>query len=141
MAEDLGAEIEHDFLSGPLHEVGLEELEGVGEEQGGEVEEAEFGDASHGARAEVAGEPRELCAGGVVHVGVDGDLDEIWADDIGGGFEDDSDAGEGGLELVGAQVGEEAAHEASVVGLADHVFIGGGLFLGLGLDFGLRCWG
>ena len=57
------------------------------------------------------------------HVGVDGDLDEVGADDVGGGLEDDGEGGEGGLELVGAQIGEQTAHQAAVVGFADDVVI------------------
>ena len=38
VAEDLAAQIEHDLLAGPLHQVGLDELEHEGEEQRAEVE-------------------------------------------------------------------------------------------------------
>ena len=79
MAEDLAAEIEHDFLSGPLHEVGLDEFEAVGEEEGAEVDGAQFGDAGEGAAAEMAGDPGEVVGRGVGHVGVYGNLDEVGA--------------------------------------------------------------
>ena len=39
--------------------------------------------------------------------------------------------GDGDLQLVGAEVGEEAAHEAAVVDLADDVVVG---LLGAGLS-------
>ena len=38
VAEDLPAEIEHDLLAGPLHEVGLDELEAEGDDERGDVE-------------------------------------------------------------------------------------------------------
>ena len=42
---------------------------------------------------------------------------------IGAGFQQDGGGGERGLQLVGAQVGEQAAHEAAVVDLADDVVV------------------
>ncbi len=123
MAEDLAAQIEHDLLAGPLHQVGLGKLQRVGDEQGGEVEQAKLGDAGHGLRAEMMGQPGEFFRRRVRHVGIDGDLDEIGADDIGAGLEDDGDGGEGRLNLVGPQIGQQAAHEAAVVGFADDVVI------------------
>ncbi len=71
---------------------------------------------------------------GVGQVGVDGDLDEVGAEDVGGGLDEDGDGGEAGLELVGAEVGEEAAHEARVVGLADDFVVRRRLFRGLFLS-------
>ena len=123
MAEDLAAQIEHDLLPGPLHHVGLQEFEDVGDEQRAEVEEADLRDAGHGMRAEMAGEPGELLRRRVRHVGVDGDLDQIGADDVAAGLEDDGDGRECGLQLVRAEVGQQTTHEAAVVGLADDVVI------------------
>ena len=102
MAEDLAAQIEHYFLAGPLHHVGLQELENIGEQQRAEVEETDLGDAGDGSTAEMMGQPGELFGWRVRHVGVDGDLDEVRAHDVAGSFEDDGDAGERGLQFVGA---------------------------------------
>ena len=44
VAEDLAAHVEHDFLSGPLHQVGLHELQQVAEHQRGQVD---AGDLRH----------------------------------------------------------------------------------------------
>ncbi len=49
MAEDLAAQVEHDLLAGPLHQVGLEELQHEGNEQRAEVEETDLRDAGHWA--------------------------------------------------------------------------------------------
>ena len=76
-----------------------------------------------GLRAEVVGQPGEFLRRRVGHVGVDGDLDEIGADDVGSGLEDDGDGGEDRLQLVGAKVGQQAAHESAVVGLADDIVV------------------
>ncbi len=80
MAEDLAAQVEHDLLAGPLHQVGLEEFEDEGDQQSAKVEAGDLRDAGHGLAAEVAGEPGELRGRGVRHVGVDGDLDEVGAE-------------------------------------------------------------
>ena len=132
MAEDLAAQVEHDLLAGPLHEVGLEEFEGVGERERAEVDGGELGDAGHGAAAEMAGEPGELLGRQAGHVGVDGDHDEVGAEDVGAGLDEDGDGGDAGLQLVGRQIGEQTAHQARVVGLADDLVVvggGGGLLL------------
>jgi len=85
VAEDLGAEIEHDLLAGPLHKVGLDELEREGERERGEVEEAEFGDAGEGSAAEMAAEPAGIAGGS--EIGVDGDENEVRTGDVRCGFE------------------------------------------------------
>ncbi len=134
VAEDFGAEIEHDLLAGPLHEVGLDEFEQKAEDEGTEVEAGEFRDAGHGDGAEVAGEPGVL-AGGGGEIGIDGDLDEIGAEDVGTGLDEDGEGGDAGLELVGGEVAEQAAHDAAVVGLADHIVVD----RGTGLRWGVGC--
>jgi hypothetical protein len=55
MAEDLTAQIEHDLLASPLHHVGLEELQDIGEQERPEVEKTDLRDARHGPRAEMVG--------------------------------------------------------------------------------------
>ncbi len=131
VAEDLAAQVEHDLLACPLHHVGLGELEDVGEQERAEVEEADLGDAGHGPGAEVPREPGEFCRRCAGHVGVDGDLDEVRAHDVGGGLEEDGEGGEAGLEFVGLEIGEETAHEARVVGLAGDFIVRRRFFCGI----------
>ena len=64
VAEDLAAEIEHDLLAGPLHEVGLDELEAERNTQRGEVDERDFGDAGHGRGGADDGRAQEGCHDG-----------------------------------------------------------------------------
>ena len=52
MAEDLAAEIEHHFLAGPLHEVGLQKLEQEAEDQQSDIDGRDLRDAGDGVRAE-----------------------------------------------------------------------------------------
>jgi len=84
VAEDLAAEIEHDLLAGPLHEVGLNELEAKAEGERAEEEKAELGDALGGIGAKVAREPTGV--GDAVEVGIDCDLGEVGAGDVRDGF-------------------------------------------------------
>ena len=44
VAENLTAHVEHDFLSGPLHQVGLDELEQVTENQRGQIDARDLRD-------------------------------------------------------------------------------------------------
>ncbi len=52
MAEDLAAEIKHHLLAGPLHEVGLQELEQKAEDQQPDVDDRDLCNSGDGARAE-----------------------------------------------------------------------------------------
>ena len=52
MAENLAAEIEHHFLAGPLHEVGLQELEQETEDQQADIDGRDLRDAGDRTRAE-----------------------------------------------------------------------------------------
>ena len=83
-----------------------------------------------------------MFAGGGREVGVDGDFDEVGAEDVGAGFEDDGDGRDGGLELVGMEIAKEASHEATVVGLADDIVVdAGAIGLGVGFRVGLGLGG
>ena len=76
------------------------------------------------------------------HVAVDGDLGEVGTEDIRQRLEHDGGKRDAGLPLVGAQVLEQAAHEAAVIRLAnDVIFVGGGLMVRLFLRIGLRAAG
>ena len=103
--------------------IGLDELEEIGEEQGGHVDGGESSDAVVGVGRQAAGEPAGGGAGCAGEVAVDGDFDEIGAGDVAERFEADGERGDGGLNPVGANVVAEAAHEARVVDLADRVFV------------------
>ena len=54
VAEDLAAQIEHDFLAGPLHEVGLQELEQEAEDQQSDIDGRDLRDAGDSVRAKPA---------------------------------------------------------------------------------------
>ena len=82
MAEDLRPEIEHDLLAGPLHEVGLDELEQKGENEGAEVESGDLRDARDGNGRQMARKPG-VPSGRGSKVGVNGDLDQKGAEDVG----------------------------------------------------------
>jgi hypothetical protein len=133
VTEDLAAQIEHDLLPGPLHQVGLDELQREGERERGEVEQRDLGDAGDGRGAEVVREPGALL-GRRREVGIDRDLHKVWPGDVARGLEDDADARDGDLQLVRREVADEPAHQAAVVGLANHIVVDDG---GFGV-FGLR---
>jgi hypothetical protein len=49
------------------------------------------------------------------HVGIDGDLDQVRAEHVASGLEENRERREGRLQLVRTQVGQQTAHEAAVV--------------------------
>ena len=130
VAEDLAAQVEHDLLAGPLHGVGLQKLQQVGDEERAEVEKTDLRDAGHRARAEVLGKPGELRRRRVRHVGVDRDLDEVGPHDVTAGFEDDGERRQRRLHLVRTEVGQQTAHESAVVDLACDLIVLSGFFRG-----------
>ena len=56
VAEDLAAQVEHDLLAGPLHQVGLDELEEIGGKLRDQEDQCQAGDALHGVGRQVADE-------------------------------------------------------------------------------------
>lgn len=124
MAEDLAAQIEHDLLAGPLHQVGLDEFEAEGDDERAEIEHGELSDPRDGGTIEVPCQPGELGRGGTGHVSVDRDLHQIRPHNIGSRLEEDCEGGENDLKAVGPKIGEQAAHQAAVIGLAyDFIFL------------------
>ena len=146
MAEDLTAQIEHDLLPGPLHGVGLKELQQISDEECAEVKKAELRDACHCNRAEMTGEPRgigirNISPGGRKEV-IHRDLDEVRTHHIAAGLEDDGDGCQTGLDFVRAKIGEQPAHEVPVIDFADDVIVLDGFFCGLllrALGFSFVC--
>jgi hypothetical protein len=126
VAENLRAQVEHDLLAGPLHEVGLDELQAPTSGECAEVEQRELGDAVHGRRGKFMGEPAAVWDG--LEVGVDRDFDEVGAGDIADGFEEDCERGYSRCQLVGQQVAEEAAGKLRVIHFAYYVIFMAGAF-------------
>ena len=94
MAEDLAAQVEHQLLAGPLHQVGLNEFKKIGQQQRGQVKRGQPRDALHRIIGEQMGkavgfaQPAGQQADGVVgvqtgrKVAVDGHHDQVGASDI-----------------------------------------------------------
>ena len=99
VAEDLAAQVEHDLLAGPLHQVGLNKLQTEGQDQRGEVDSGNLRDAVHGIGAEASGEPVQMLVRPQRHVAVDGDLDEDGAENIQSRLEQNGDKGDDSLPL------------------------------------------
>ena len=64
MAEDLAAQVEHDFLPGPLHEIGLRVFQSKADQQQRQIGEAQLGDADQRQRAEKAVKNTVMGGGG-----------------------------------------------------------------------------
>ncbi len=93
MAKDLAAQIEHDLLAGPLHHVGLHELEHKDQPERGEIQKSEFGDAADRIVAELRAEPRALLRRRRKKR-VDRNLDEVGAEHIAPGLEHNRHGGD-----------------------------------------------
>ena len=78
VAEDVAAQVEHDLLPDPLHQIGLDEFEQVRRQQRDDVDFGELGNAVPrvGRRG---GAPATWCSapGLPDHVAVDADLDQV----------------------------------------------------------------
>jgi hypothetical protein len=114
VAEDLAAQVEHDLLAGPLHVVGLQEFEDEGEEQQSEIDCRDLYDAGQGPWAEPIPEGRG-CSLRRRQIAVNGDFYEIGADYVGNRLQDDRDDRNPDVHAIGAQVGEQPAHQAAVI--------------------------
>ncbi len=117
VAENLAAQIKHDLLPCPLHEVGLQELEQKREHQQAEVDRRNLRDAGERARAE----PTPQACGRSFNgrqVTVDGDLHQVRPQHICKSLENDRTYRHRHLPAVGPQVGEQSPHQPAIVGLA-----------------------
>ena len=140
MAEDVAAQVEHDLLPDPLHEVDLDKLERVRQAERREVEPCKLRDALPGVGRETAREPRSCDAGFAAHVTIDANLDEEWPDHIAERLERDRDRRDECLHPVGLDVRAEPADQLRVVDLANGIIVfarsrlrfrcGGGSFVG-----------
>ena len=117
VAEDLAAQIEHHLLSGPLHDVGLGELEQEAEQQNADVDAGNLRDAGQRPGAEKAIE-QGMGFGVVGKVLIDGDFRQVRAENVGAGLEHDRDQRNDHLHPVGTQVDQQALHQPAVVCLA-----------------------
>ena len=123
VAEDLAAQVKHDLLPGPLHEVGLQEFQEESENQQADVHGADLRDADQRLRTQEAVEKAVAAARrGGRQVFVDGDLGEVGADHVGGGLQHDGHQRNRHLPLVRTQVAQQPLHQPAVVGFSQDLF-------------------
>ncbi len=126
MAEDLAAKVEHDFLAGPLHEVGLQVFEQETEEHESDVEGGDLRDADQCVAAEETVE-RGVQAFDRSKVAIDDEAGQVRAEDVGANFQEDGGQGNRRLPLVGLQIPKQPLHKAAVVGFSEYfLFLVGG---------------
>ena len=117
VAKDLGAHIEHRLLSGPLHEVRLRVFQQETESLQTDVERSDFGDSGHRVIAQKAAQrgaqPVHRC-----EVTVHRDLSQVGAENVSPGLYEDGNQSNSRLPFVGAQVGQQALHQAALMSYA-----------------------
>ena len=123
VAEDLPAHVEHDFLPGPLHQVGLYELQQIAEDQRPQVNSGDLGDPGHGFGAQPARPRRRVERRPRGHVAIHGNFGEIRAEHVCPGLEQDRHQRNSRLQFVGPKVRQKPAHQPAVVCLADNVVV------------------
>src|SRR5208283_1969655 len=77
VAEDVAAQVEHDLLAGPLHQVGLDKLKEIGGEQSAEPDCGQLSDALPGVGRQAAREPVGCGARRAGEVAVDCDFHQV----------------------------------------------------------------
>src|SRR5205814_5551164 len=82
VAEDLAAQIEHHFLTRPLHRVGLDELKHKGEEQQPDVQTSDLRNADQRSTAQAVSDER-MAIGRLDEIFIDGSIGEEWPEDVG----------------------------------------------------------
>ena len=114
VAEDLAAQIEHYFLSGPLHEVGLQELKHESEAEQAEINAGNLCDPVQRARAEPTPQARGRALGRR-QIAVHGHFHQIRSQHVAKRFQDDRGNGNRDLPAVRTQVGEQPPHQPAVI--------------------------
>ena len=114
VTENLAAQIEHYFLSGPLHEIGLQEFEAETKHQQADVDRRNLRDPNQRSAAEPPVKWR-VRTGRVREVIVDRDLCEKGPQNVGPRLHDDGRKRNRHLPLVGTQVFEQPLHQPAVI--------------------------
>ncbi len=122
VAKDLAAQVKHDLLPGPLHEVGLQEFQEESKNQQADVHAADLRDADQRLRAQEAVEKAVAARRVGRQVLVHGDLGEVGADHVGGGFQHDGRQRKRHLPFVRPQVAQQPLHQPAVIGLSQDLF-------------------
>ena len=136
VAEDVAAQIEHDFLAGPLHQVGLDEFKKISGEQRRQVEHGEAGNSLVGAVGEIfEKEPggtafvrqddsgrAVACLGG--EIAINSHHHQVGSSYITERFEGNGDGRDDCLPPIGFQIMGETPNEPGVVDLANGILIG-----------------
>src|SRR5580765_1817379 len=102
VAEDLAAEIEHHFLSRPLHQVNLRVFQSKSDQQQHKIEEPQLRNADQRLGAEKGVQKCVIAGAGGGEIFVDGGLGEEGAKHVTAGFQDDRDQRDYDLPFIGA---------------------------------------
>src|SRR5579871_183436 len=113
VAEDLAAEIKHDFLPSPQHEIGLRVFQAKADQQQREVGKSQLGDANQRNGAEKTIENTVMCGRGKVFV--DGGLGEERPQHVRASLKNDRYKRNHDLPFIGTQVPEQPLHQAAVI--------------------------
>ena len=135
VAKDVAAQVEHDFLPDPLHQVDLNELEEVRRDQHYKIDGGQPSDALHRARGKQmrertsAGDPVSdrvrgiQIAGFRSKVAIDGHHHEDGPGNVAERLERNGERGDAGLQPIGTNEVAEAAHQLRVVNFADDFIV------------------
>jgi len=123
MAEQVAAQIVHDLLAGPLHQVGLDKGEAVTGYQANNIDESQDVEPGQRVDRQMARNP----VGGDVRprqqIAVHSHLHQIRASHIADRFNGNSDGGNYGLQPIVAQIRAQTTHQPAIVDLAGGIVV------------------
>ena len=114
MTEDLAAQVEHDLLPGPLHEVGLQEFEHEGEDQQPEIDPRDLRDSLQRPRIQPVPQPRHG-ARTRRQIAVHRNLHQVGPEYVGKRLQNDGGNSDPDLPPIRAQVGQQPSHQTAVI--------------------------
>jgi hypothetical protein len=121
--KDLRSHVEDRFLSHPLHQVGLRELEQEAQRKSGHVDQRDLGNAIPGRLRRRQDPVQETaCTGRLAQIPVDGDHGEVRAKDVHSGFEDDGNERDQRLPPEWPEVAQQPLHQSAVVCFSQYLF-------------------
>jgi len=119
--EDLAAQIEHHLLSGPLHGVGLDELQHKRKYQKPDVQSANLRDANQRSTAQTVTDPG-VGVGRLRQILVDGNFGEEGTEHVGHRLEHDRDQRYHYMPFVGTKIREQPPHQPAVIRFPYYLF-------------------
>ena len=115
VAKNLAAQVEHDLLAGPLHQVGLRIFEDEADCQRGHIDKSNLSNANDRIGTQPGIEQAVRPVRGISKIFVNRDFGEVRAKDVYRGLENNGSQRNHHLPFIGAEISQQPLHQTAVI--------------------------